>query len=121
MFDELPEWDDLEVRVVVESDGRPFEGSARGALPDETRVHIVARAALQAATAAAGRRLGDLMGVEISTVAGVSFAAVVVSDAESAEPLVGTAPVRHFEDPAQAVIRGVFDAVNRRSAGVEAG
>jgi hypothetical protein len=121
MFDEVPEWDDLEVRVVVESDGRPFEGTARGLVTSETRAHIVARAALAAAGAAAGRKLGELTGVEISTVAGVSFAAVVVAESETAEPLIGTAPLRHFEDPAQAVIRGVFDAVNRRAIGAEVG
>jgi hypothetical protein len=115
MFDETRDWDDLEVKVVVEHDGEPVEGCARGAVTSESRLEIVARAALAAASAAAGHEVGTLLGVATPEVAGVSFLAVVLRDAASGEPLVGTAPLRYFEDPAQAAIRGVFDATNRRS------
>lgn len=115
MFEELPEWDDLEVRVVVEVDDREIVGTARGDVVEEDRLDIVARAALDAAQRAAGKRFGDLGGIALGQAGDQRFVVAVVHAAESGDALVGAAPLRHFEDDAQGVIRAVFDATNRRS------
>jgi hypothetical protein len=115
MFEETPEWDDLEVRVVIEVAGDSVEGRAGGNVTEQSRLDIVARASMAAAEAAAGRSLGELGGVSIGEINGRAFAVVVLVDPASADHVVGAAPWRHFEDQAQAVIRAVFDAVNRRS------
>lgn len=114
MFEELPEWDDLEVRVVIEVEGDSVEGRAKGNLTQQTRLDIVALASLDAAERAAGRPLGDLAGVSLGEVNGHSYVVVVVATRESGDPLLGVAPWRHFEDQAQAVIRAVFDSVDPR-------
>jgi hypothetical protein len=114
MFEETPKWDDLEVRVVIEVDGEPVEGVASGNLTREPRLSIVARASLAAAEGAVGRALGQVAGVSFGEVNAYSYAVVILVVADSADHLVGSAPWRHFEDQAQAVIRAVFDALNRR-------
>ncbi|MDH4119834.1 MAG: hypothetical protein OEW30_20820 [Acidimicrobiia bacterium] len=116
MFEEKPEWDDLEVRVVVEVDGAEVEGRARGRVTDDSRIGIVAKAALEAARAVYGGNIGDYIGTTTGEVGGRHFVVSVIGDSSTGDPLVGSAPLRHFEDPAQAVIRSVFDAVNRRGA-----
>ena len=115
MFDETAEWDDLDVRVVIEVDGDSVEGRAQGDVTLESRFEIVARASLDAAGTAAGVRFGDLVGVTTGDIRGVTYVAVAIIDPITSDPLVGSAPMRHFEDGAQAVIRAVFDAVNRRA------
>jgi hypothetical protein len=119
MFEELPDWDDLEVRVVIEVEDRELVGSARGNVVEESRLDIVARAALDAAQRAAGRRFGELGGIALGEVGEQRFVVAVVKSGENADPLVGAAPLRHFEDDAQGVIRAVFDAINRKAGDAE--
>lgn len=114
MFEEIPEWDDLEVRVVVEVEGDSVEGRARGSVIEGSRLGIVAEAALDAASKAAGAGLGTLAGISLGEVATYRYVVVVVTEATSGDALIGSAPLRHFEDDAQGVIRAVFDALNRR-------
>jgi hypothetical protein len=111
MYDEVPEWDDLEVRVVVEYAGQELIGVARGTVARQSRLEIIARAAVEAAVLAGVEGIGTDVGVATTTVAGVSIVNVVVP--VGAESLVGSAPIRHFEEEGQAAIRAVFDAVNR--------
>jgi hypothetical protein len=115
MFEELPEWDDLEVRVVVEVEDRELVGTARGNVTEENRLDIVARAALDAAERAAGKRFGDLGGIALGETGDQRFVVAVVTNESTGDPLVGAAPLRHFEDDAQGVIRAVFDAINRKA------
>ena len=117
MFEEIPEWDDLEVRVVIEVDGDQVEGRARGTVVEDTRLGIVAKASLAAAERAAGREIGGVVGISLGEVASHRYVVAVIVDALTGDPLVGSAPLRHFEDDAQGVIRAVFDAVNRRLGG----
>lgn len=117
MFDETPEWDDLAVRVVVEVDGEPVEGRAAGDLTNESRLQIIARASLDAAEQVHGEGLGRIAGVSSGNVDGFAYVLVILAAADSADHVVGAAPLRHFEDPAQVAIRAVFDAVNRRLSG----
>ena len=115
MFEETQKWDDLEVRVVVEVEGESVEGRAAGNVTEEPRLSIVARASLAAAEGAVARPLGRLAGVSIGEVNGFAYVVVILLTADSGDHVVGSAPWRHFEDQAQAVIRAVFDAVNRRA------
>jgi hypothetical protein len=115
MFEETQKWDDLEIRVVIEVEGDSVEGVAAGNVTEESRLSIVARASLAAAEGAAGRTLGRLAGVSIGEVSGHSYAVVILLSDDSGDHVVGSAPWRHFEDQAQAVIRAVFDGVNRRA------
>lgn len=117
MFEELPEWDDLEVRVVIEVDGDQVEGRARGTVVQDTRLGIVAKASLAAAEKAAGHELGELVGISLGEVATHRYVVAILVDPATDDLLVGSAPLRHFEDDAQGVIRAVFDAVNRRFDG----
>jgi hypothetical protein len=121
MFEETPKWDDLEVRVVIEVDGDSVEGIAAGNVIEEPRLSIVARASLAAAEGAVGRVLGQVAGVSIGEVNGHAYAVVILVVPDSGDHLVGSAPWRHFEDQAQAVIRAVFDALNRRADAPSAG
>ncbi len=121
MFEETPKWDDLEVRVVIEVDGESVQGVASGNVTEEPRLAIVARASLAAAEGAVGHSLGALAGVSIGEVNGHAYAVVILVTPDSGDHLVGAAPWRHFEDQAQAVIRAVFDAVNRRADAPSAG
>lgn len=114
MFEEIPEWDDLEVRVLIEVDGDQVEGRARGVVVEETRLGIVAKASLDAAEKAAGHTFGELTGIALGEVGSHRYVVAIVIDETTGDPLVGSAPLRHFEDDAQGVIRAVFDAVNRR-------
>jgi hypothetical protein len=114
MFDELANWDDLEVRVVIEVEANQVEGTARGRITDEDRLSIVARAALDAAVNASADTVGALIGVSVHALDDHRYVVAMISDEVSQDPLIGMAPLRHFEDDAQGVIRAVFDAVNRR-------
>jgi hypothetical protein len=115
MFEELPEWDDLEVRVVVEVEDHETVGSARGNVVAESRLDIVARAALDAAERAAGKRFGELGGIALGEAGDQRFVVAVIITDSCGDPLGGAAPLRYFEDDAQGVIRAVFDAINRKS------
>lgn len=113
MFDETIDGDELEVGVVVESDGTEVVGTARGARTD--RLEVVARAALNAArNAATRRRETEFVGVTAGQLDGVRFVTAIINDPKMLEPIVGSAYLRPHEDEGKAVIRAVFAALNRR-------
>ncbi len=113
MFDETIDGDQLQVGVVVESDGTEVVGTAEGSRTD--RLEVVARAALNAArNASTVRRESEFVGVVTGQLDGIRFVTAVIHDQKMLEPVVGSAYLRPHEDDGKATIRAVFAALNRR-------
>lgn len=113
MFEETSHGDLLEVGVIVEADGNEVSGTFTG--PASGRLEVVARAALAAAGKASTQsNQGDFVGVESGQIGDFKYVTVLIHDVAAAEPLVGSAILRPYEDDGKATIRAVFSAVNRR-------
>ncbi len=102
-----------EVKVHLEEGGLVYEGIATGPYHTRTRLELVAGATLKAVEIfLRAEGLLVLEGLNTSTVAGREIVVAVVSlPGRDDEVLTGAALVR--DDPREAVVRAVLDAVNR--------
>lgn len=102
-----------EVKVHLEESGLIYEGIATGPHHSRTRLELVADAALRAVEIyLRAEALFMLEGVSTTTVGGRDVVLVVISlPGREEEVLTGASLVR--EDPREAVVRAVLDAVNR--------
>ncbi|MGH2425597.1 MAG: hypothetical protein ACRDF1_04835 [bacterium] len=102
-----------DVKVHLEESGLVYEGIRSGPHHNRTRLELVADAALRAVEIyLRAEGLFMLDGVSTSTVGGRDVVVVVVSlPGRDEEVLTGVSLVR--DDPREAVVRAVLDAVNR--------
>ncbi|MBI2122964.1 MAG: hypothetical protein HYT96_02255 [Armatimonadetes bacterium] len=102
-----------EVKVHLEESGLVYEGIATGPHHTRTRLELVADAALRAVEIyLRAERLFMLEGLSTSKVGGREIVVVVVSfPGREEEVLTGASLIR--DDPREAVVRAVLDALNR--------
>lgn len=102
-----------DVKVHLEESGLVYEGISSGPHHNRTRLELVADATLRAVEIyLRAERLFMLEGVSTNTVGGRDVIVAVVSlPGRDEEVLTGVSLVR--DDPREAVVRAVLDAVNR--------
>lgn len=102
-----------EVKVHLEESGLVYEGIATGPHHTRTRLELVADAALRAVEIyLRAERLFMLEGLSTSKLGGREIVVVVVSfPGREEEVLTGASLIR--DDPREAVVRAVLDALNR--------
>ncbi len=102
-----------EVKVHLEDQGLVYEGIASGPYASRNRLELVAAAALRAVEIFLRTEgMFVLEGVTATSVGAREVTSVVVSlPGREEETLVGSALVR--DDPREAIVRAVLDAVNR--------
>lgn len=102
-----------EVKVHLEDQGLMYEGIASGPYASRNRLDLVGAAALKAVELFLRTDSMFLLeGVTVSTIGPHDVAVAVVSlPGREEETLVGSAIVR--DDPREAVVRAVLDAINR--------